>query len=165
MVTMPYPPATTDPHPHEPRPAIPLLAASSLCSAAIALVGVGLIGRYLGASAYVWLMFLNAAVVLLGALLGALGAVSPAARTPALLLTWNGLGVSLSLLALGLFSLGALIVLPIILIAIGLSAWPRAEGESLVSGPALIALAGGCLFLPAAYGMIAFLDWLAGVAG
>jgi hypothetical protein len=91
--------------------------------------------------------------------------VIPATRTAALLLTWNGLGVSLSLLAIGLLSVGALIALPVILIALGLSAWPRPDRESLVSGPAMIALAGGCLFLPAAYGLIAVLDRLAGVAG
>jgi len=164
MVMMPSPPAT-DPHPNairSPVPrAIPLLAAGSLCGAAIALVGVGLIGRQLGASAYIAMMSLNAAVVLLGAC----GAVIPATRTAALLLTWNGLGVSLSLLAVGLLSVGALIALPVILIALGLSAWPRPDRESLVSGPAMIALAGGCLFLPATYGLIAVLDRLAGVAG
>jgi hypothetical protein len=164
MVTMPSPPAT-DPHPDETRSRVPqpagLLAAGSLGGAAIALVGIGLIGRQLGASAFVWMMFLNAAVVLLGA--G--GAVIPATRTAALLLTWNGLGVSLSLLALGLLSVGALIALPVILIALGLSAWPRNDGESLVSGPAMVALVGGLLFLPAAYGLIAALGLLAGVAG
>lgn len=164
MVTMPYPPAT-DPHPNETRPAvplsIPLLAAGTSCGAAIALVGIGLIERHLGAPAHISMAFLNAAVMLLAACCMAI----PATRLAGLLLTWNGLGVSLSLLAIGLFRVGALMTLPVILIALGLSAWPRARGDSLISGPAMIALAGGCLLLPAALGLISVIDRLAGLAG
>lgn len=160
MVTMQYPPAT-DPHPNESRPTVPLLAAGSLAGGAIALVGIGVIGRHLGTPAHASLTFLDAVVVLLGA--GC--ALIPGTRPAGLLLTWNGLGVSLSLLAFGLFHVGALITLPVVLIALGLSSWPRASGESLVSGPAMIALAGGCVLLPTAYGLIAVLDRLAGVTG
>lgn len=162
MVTMPFPPST-EPHPDETGRAMPssLLATGSLGGAAIALVGAGLIGRQLGASAYVWMMLLNALV----ALLAACGVLIPATRPAGLLLAWNGLGVSLSLLALGLFSVGALIAVPVILIGLGLSAWPRGVGEPIVNGPAMLALAGGCLFLPAAYGLTYVFGWLAGLAG
>ncbi len=169
MVTMPTPPVpATDPHPRPTRSAqrraprhAPLLAAGWLLGAAVALAGVGLIGRRLGASAQVGMTFLNAAVVLLAAC----GVMIPVTRSAALLLVWNGLGVALSLLAIGLFRLGALIALPVILIALGLSAWPREDGESLVSVPALIALTGGALVLPAAYALTRGFGWIADVAG
>lgn len=161
MVTMPLPPAT-DPHPDETGPAVPLplLAAGWLGGGAVALVGVGLIGRHLGASAYVAMTFLNAMVVLLAAL----AALVPRLRTAGLLLAWNGLGVALSLLAFGLFSVGALVALPVILIALGLSAWPREAGNSPISVPPTIALVGGCLLLPVAYGLTYVVGWLAGMA-
>ncbi len=162
MVTMPLPPAT-DPPLTETRPAAGVVAAGWLLGAAIALGGVGLIGRRLGASAQVEMTFLSAGVVLLAAISAVLP--FPATRTAGLLLAWNGLGVALSLLALGLFSVGALVALPVILIALGLSAWPRGVGEPLVSVPVLIALAGGALVVPGAYGMTRGLSWLAGVAG
>ena len=162
MVTMPHFPAT-DPHPDKIGRAMPssLLAAAWMLGAAIALVGVWAIGRQVGALTYVWVMLMNALVVLLAAL----GALIPATRTAGLLLAWNGLGVSLSLLALGLFSVGALIAMPVILITLGLSAWPRGERETLIGGPAMIVLVGGCLFLPAAYALTQGFGWLARVAG
>lgn len=160
MVTMPLPPAT-DPPVNETRPAAGVVAAGWLLGAVIALVGVGVIGRQLGASAYVWMMLLNALVVLLAGC----GALIPATRPAGLLLAWNGLGVSLSLLALGLLSVGALIAVPVVLIGLGLSAWPRGVGEPIVNGPAMLALAGGGLFLPVAYGLTYVFGWLAGLAG
>ena len=129
----------------------------------MALVGVGVIGHRLGASTQMRMTFLNATVVLLAAIAALLP--FPAARAAAPLLAWNGLGIALSLLALGLFRLGAFIALPVILIALGLSALPRAEGEPLVSHPSLIALTGGVLVVPGVYGLTQGFGWIAGVAG
>ena len=163
MVTMPYSPApSTDSGPRPIRSAS-LIAVGWLLGAAVALVGVGVIGHRLGVSAQVRMTFLNATVVLLAAIAALLPFHS--ARAAASLLAWNGLGLALSLLALGLFQLGAFIALPVILIALGLSALPRAGGEPLVSHPSLIALTGGALVVPGAYGLTQGLSWLAGVAG
>ncbi len=163
MVTMPHPPVpSTDPGDHQTRRAS-LIAAGWLLGAAVALAGVGLIGRRLGASAQSGMTFLNATVVLMAAVAALLP--FPVTRFAAPLLAWNGLGVALSLLALGLFRFGALISLPVILLALGLSAWPRAEGEPLVTVPSLVALGGGALVLPGAYGLTRGLEWVAGVAG
>ncbi len=162
MVTMPLPPAT-DPPLNEIRPAAGVVAAGWLLGAAVALVGVGLVGQQLGASAQVEMTFLSAGVVLLAAISAVLP--FPVARTVAPLLAWNGLGLALSLLALGLFRLDAFVALPVILIALGLSAWPRTDGEPLVSRPILIALAGGALVVPSAYVLTQGVGWIGGVAG
>ena len=163
MVTMPHSSAPSpDSAPNQVRSAS-LIAAGWVLGAAVALCGVGVIGQRLGTSALVEMTFLNATVVLLAAIAALLP--FPAARAAAPLLAWNGLGLALSLLAFGLFRLGAFIALPVILIGLGLSALPRAEGEPLVSHPSLIALTGGALVVPGAYGLTQGFGWIAGVAG
>lgn len=116
--------------------------------AVLAFVGVGAVTRHQGGNAVG--MLIAAGVMALAALL----LVLPATRVWALLLTWNGLGIGLSLLVIGIFSVGALIAFPLVLIALALSSWPRAEGESIVSAPAMVVEVCGFLLMPLMYGLL-----------
>jgi hypothetical protein len=58
------------------------------------------------------------------------------------------------MLVLGIFSVGALMVFPLALIAVVLSSWPRREGESIVSGPAIVVQVAGFLLPLVLYGVL-----------
>jgi hypothetical protein len=141
------------------RTVFPILALGASIGAALAFVVVGEITRHLGGDSIT--MTAGAAVmVLASALLPA-----PVTRTWSLLLVWNGLGIALALMLIGIFSVGALIIFPLALIALALSAWPRQPGESIASAPAIAAhLAGfGTIFL-IGYGQSAA-QWLQRLVG
>lgn len=67
----------------------------------------------------------------------------PDTRGFGLLLTWNALGLGIGLLVIGIFSVGALMVFPVVLLVLALSSWPREPGDSIATWPAQLALIGG----------------------
>lgn len=132
------------------RRAYPWLAVTAAFGAALAFGGVAAVTHYLGGNAVG--MAAGTIVMTLAGLLS----LAPVTRFGALLFTWNGLGIGCAVFVIGIFSVGALMAFPVVLIAIALSSWPRAEGESIASGPAIVAQAGGFLLILILYDL---LDW------
>jgi hypothetical protein len=126
---------------------VPAVAILAVFGAALAFAGVGAATRSLGGN--------PAGMVAGAAVLAAAGVclLIPAARPIALLMTWNGLGMAVAMLVLGMFSIGALMAFPLALIAVGLSSWPRQEGDSIVSGPAIVVQLAGFLLPFVLYGV------------
>ena len=62
---------------------------------------------------------------------------------PGQLLLWNATGWCLALVVLGMTSIGATPILPLVLLLLGLSLWPRETGTPPFWLPGAIALAGG----------------------
>ncbi len=145
------------------RGAFPWLAVTADFGAALAFGGVASVTHYLGGNG-IGMVAGTIVLTIAGILLFA-----PATRWAALLLTWNGLGIGCALFVIGMFSVGALITVPLVLIAIAMSSWPRAEGESIASGPAIVAQVGGFLLILMLYGILnrAIADLLrfAGISG
>lgn len=141
------------------RTAYPFLALGASIGAAITFVVVGAITRHLGGTSII--MSAGAIVMAIASAL----LILPATRVWSLLLVWNGLGIALALMVLGVFSVGALIIFPLALIALTLSAWPRQPGESIASVPAIAShLAGfGMIFL-IEFGQSA-MEWLQRLVG
>lgn len=129
------------------RATFPLLTVGATLGAALALAGVGAVTRQLGGDATGPLA--GAIVALLAGLL----TIFPIARTAALLLAWNALGIGCALFVIGIFSVGALSLFPLALLGIALAAWPRQEGEPVVSGPAIAVLVTGFLLVTAFAGL------------
>lgn len=128
------------------RASPPLVAVGATLGAALAFAGIGAATVQLGGEASGHLA--GAAVSLLAGLLALALVLSPATRTGALLLLWNALGIGCGLFVIGLFGVGALAIFPLALLGIALAAWPRRDGESIVSGPAIaVQLAGFLLVL------------------
>ncbi|CAN5786587.1 hypothetical protein BH20CHL3_BH20CHL3_09960 [soil metagenome] len=130
------------------RRAFPLFAVGAAFGAAFAFGGVAATTRYLGGNEIG--MVAGSIVMTLAGLL----ALAPATRFGALLLIWNGLGIGVALFTIGVFSVGALMAFPLVLIAIAMSSWPRAEGESIASGPAIVAQVGGFLLILILHGIV-----------
>jgi hypothetical protein len=145
------------------RGAFPWLAVTADFGAALAFGGVASVTHYLGGNGIG--MVAGAIVLTIAGIL----LFAPATRSAALLLIWNGLGIGCALFVIGMFSVGALITVPLVLIAIAMSSWPRAEGESIASGPAIVAQVGGFLLILMLYGILnrAIADLLrfAGISG
>ncbi len=80
-------------------------------------------------------------------------ALVPATRPGALLLVWNALGTGCAMFVIGIFSVGALVAFPLVLLAIALSSWPRRAGESIASISAIAVQVAGFLLVPALYGL------------
>lgn len=98
----------------------------------------------------VWLTVL----VLSGALIASLW---PTVLTrEGLVLLWNGLGLSLGLLAIGLLGVSSLLALPPVLLGLAASAWPRWPGQPLAPVFDRSVLVGGILVLP----LLAAIEWL-----
>ena len=131
----------------ETRTAFPALAVGAIFGAALAFAGVGAVTWNLGGNGVG--MVAGAIVSLLAGLL----ALLPVSRTGGLLLRWNALGIGGAMLLIGIFSVGALVAFPLVLLAIALSSWPRRDGESIVSIPAIAVQAAGFLLVPALYGL------------
>ncbi len=129
------------------RTAFPALAVGAAFGAALAFAGAGAVTWNLGGDGIG--MVAGAIVSLLAGLL----ALLPASRTGGLLLLWNALGIGGAMLLIGIFSVGALVAFPLVLLAIALSSWPRRDGESIVSIPAIAVQAAGFLLVPALYGL------------
>ena len=62
---------------------------------------------------------------------------------PGQLLVWNAAGWCLGLVALGLANVGATTIVPLVLLLLALSRWPRTAGVPPLWLPGAIALAGG----------------------
>ncbi len=129
------------------RAAFPFLATIATFGAALAFGGVGAVTWYLGGNGVG--MAAGAIVLFLAGCL----ILSPLTRTGALLLVWNGLGIACAMFVIGIFSVGALMAFPLMLIAITMSSWPKPDGESIVSVPAIASQLGGFLLIPGVYGM------------
>ncbi len=67
----------------------------------------------------------------------------PDTRGFGLLLAWNALGLGLALLLVAIFSVGALMVFPVVLVILALASWPRGTGDRLTTWPTHLAFAGG----------------------
>jgi hypothetical protein len=67
----------------------------------------------------------------------------PDTRGFGLLLAWNALGIGLGLLGVGLFSVGAVMVLPVVLLIFALATWPRWPGSPVLPPAVAMALVGG----------------------
>lgn len=133
--------SASQPAQRAPDRGVPIVAMGLCLAAAAAFVAVAIVAEIQGGRATV--MALGAPVIGLAGILVA----PPATRTGALLLAWNALGIGAGLLLLGLFSVGALIAFPVILIVLALSFWPRTDALSVFSLPGLIAQVGGFLVI------------------
>ncbi|MDQ3657160.1 MAG: hypothetical protein M3457_19070 [Chloroflexota bacterium] len=131
----------------ETRTAFPALAVGAAFGAALAFAGVGAVTWNLGGNGIG--MVAGAIVSLLAGLL----ALLPVTRLGSLLLLWNALGIGCAMLLIGIFSVGALVAFPLVLLAIALSSWPRRDGESIASIPAIAVQVAGFLLVPALYGL------------
>lgn len=132
----------------EDRAAMPWLAIAGCLGAALAFAGVGAAVHTLGGKPI---------GMIVGALvMGSAGILLLVTRTRAgaLLLAWNGLGIALGMFVIGIFSVGALMAFPLVLIAIALSSWPRGEGETIASVPAIVSQVGGCTLVFLLYGYL-----------
>ena len=67
----------------------------------------------------------------------------PDTRGFGLLLAWNALGLGLGLLGVGLFSVGAVMVFPVVLVIFALATWPRLPGSPVLPPAVTMALVGG----------------------
>ncbi len=140
----------------------PWLAAGLLLGAALAFWGVSLAAERLGEPH----LGLQAGVVL--SALAAVLAVPPPTRVPGLLLAWNGLGLAVGLFVIGVFSVGALMAFPLLLLVLALGSWPSGPGSRLTmaSLPAVIAEVGGLALAVLLSGAgVEAVHWLADVIG
>lgn len=140
------------------RLAYPFLALAASFGAAAMFAGGAMVSSYLGGRGFFEMLVAVAAVVM--ALAGVCLLV-PMMRGAGLILVWNGLGLGIGLLAVGIFSVGALVAFPVVMIAIAMSSWPRAEGDLLVTAPAIIALVGGVAIVSSLFWLPDSVDWLA----
>ena len=67
----------------------------------------------------------------------------PDTRGLGLLLAWSALGMGLGLLGVGLFSVGAVMVFPVVLLVFALATWPREPGAPVLPPAVTMALVGG----------------------
>lgn len=74
---------------------------------------------------------------------GAVGPLVPVLKPYGELLVWNGTGWSIGLAVLGLDTVGAMPMWPIMLVALALTFWPREPEESLPVSAIAIAVLGG----------------------
>jgi len=129
------------------RVAFPVLAVGATFGAALAFAGVGAVTWSLGGDG---IGMVAGAIV---SLLAGVMALVPATRPGALLLVWNALGIGCAMFVIGIFSVGALVAFPLLLLAIALSSWPRRAGESIASISAIAVQVAGFLLVPALYGL------------
>lgn len=143
------------------RVPFPVLAVGATFGAALAFAGIAAVTSSLGGNEIG--MVAGAIVSLLAGLL----AILPVTRMGAWLLVWNALGIGCGLFVIGIFSVGALVTFPLVLLGITLASWPRREGDSIASVPALAVQVTGFLLVLALYGfyddLVAGLQRLAGL--
>ncbi len=139
-------PANTNPE-RDASAAFPALAVGAAFGSALAFAGVGAVTWNLGGNG------IGMVAGAIGSLLAGVLALPPVTRTGALLLIWNALGIGCALFVIGMFSVGALIAFPLVLLAIALSSWPRRDGESIANVPAIAVQIAGFLLVPALYGL------------
>lgn len=78
-------------------------------------------------------------------IIASLGPLIPVLKPYCELLVWNGTGWSIGLAVLGLDTVGAMPMWPIMLAALALTFWPREEEQRLPASAIVIALLGGAL--------------------
>lgn len=88
-----------------------------------------------------WLYRITAWILLAAAI----GPLIPEAEPWFRILLWNGTGWSVGLAVLGLESVGAMPLWPIMLSALALTFWPKSDEKSLTPTVIVIALVGGFL--------------------
>lgn len=116
-----------------------LTSVVALLAASAAFVALGIITSHQGGDGY-----LSGAPSVV-TLLAAFCVLFPDTRSFGQLLTWNTFGLALTSLAFGLFTVGALAVLPLMLVLLALVTWPNSPGQSSISPPTIGAFLGGCL--------------------
>jgi len=125
--------------------AFPVLAVGAAFGAALAFAGVGAVTANLGGDG---IGMVAGAIV---SLLAGVMALVPATRAGALLLVWNALGIGCAMFVIGIFSVGALVAFPLVLLGIALASWPHRDGESIASVPAIAVQVTGFLLGLALY--------------
>lgn len=98
-------------------------------------------------------LFVTAGVILV---LASLGPVSDWLDVPGQVLAWNGLGWAVGLAVFGLDNVGSLPLWPIVLVALGLTFWPRWEGSTINAWAIAIAFLGGFAVCWLAWGDVSF---------
>jgi hypothetical protein len=136
MAAMSHTP-TTEATTSEEQARFPLLAVGSAFATSAAFIGVGIITRDQGGHA----MATGFGSVASG--LAALFLIPGWTRLFALMMTWNALGIAAGLFAVGLLTVGAIMVLPLVLVVFTLASWPETMPLRWSSPAALIAIAGG----------------------
>lgn len=113
---------------------------SALAGLAIATLAFGAVGMVTNAQGgHGWLAASPAVLTALATFC----VLFPDTRGFGLLLAWNALGVGLGLLGVGLFSVGAVMVLPVVLVIFALATWPRGPGTPVLPPAVTMALVGG----------------------
>ncbi len=97
--------------------------------------------------------------MLVGALIASLTPTSLSRE--GLFVLWNSLGLSIGVLIVGLLGVTSLLALPVILLTVALTAWPRWPGQPLIPLLDRIVFIGGILVLPA----LALFQWMFGTLG
>lgn len=99
-------------------------------------------------------------------LLAAIGPLFPVLNPYCELLVWNGTGWSIGLAVLGLDTVGAMPMWPIMLAALALTFWPREEEQTLPVSAIAVSLLGGVLVCWLAWSqpqVPTFDTWLEGI--
>lgn len=79
-----------------------------------------------------------------------------------LFVLWNGLGLSIGVLLVGLLGVSSMLALPVVLLGVALTAWPRWPEQPLLPLLDRIVFFGGILVLP----LLALIQWIvSGIAG
>lgn len=79
-----------------------------------------------------------------------------------LFVLWNGLGLSIGVLLVGLLGVSSMLPLPVVLLGVALTAWPRWPEQPLLPLLDRIVFFGGILVLP----LLALIQWIvSGIAG
>jgi hypothetical protein len=113
---------------------------SALAGLAVATVAFGAVGLVTSAQGgHGWLSASPAVVTGLATFC----VLFPDTRGFGLLLAWNALGLGLGLLGVGLFSVGAVMVFPVVLLIFALATWPRLPGTPVLPPAVTLALVGG----------------------
>jgi hypothetical protein len=88
---------------------------------------------------------------------GLVASLFPTALTrEGLFVLWNALGLSIGLLMVGLLGVTSMLALPVVLLAVALTAWPRWPEQPLFPLLDRIVFFGGILVLP----FLALLQWI-----
>lgn len=113
---------------------------SALAGLAIATLAFGAVGMVTNAQGgHGWLAASPGVLTALAAFC----VLFPDTRGFGLLLAWNALGFGLGLLGVGLFSVGAVMVFPVVLVIFALATWPRRPGIPVLPPAVTMALVGG----------------------
>lgn len=137
------------------------VATIGIVLAVVVLVAVERIGAESGFRTFRY----GVAITVLVLILGGIASVLPTiAWREGALLAWNGLGLAIGVLGLGVLGVSSMLALPPVLIGIALTAWPHALAEDGGNARSLqewalrrrIALVSGLLVVP----ILALVEWI-----